>query len=582
MRGRCAKWGLSALCAAALLPAAARADGPAAYQADPGHTGLAQGTSFAPPLGKRWVRRDLGPGASFPVIAEGKVFLTAGSAIYALDLHTGATAWSRSLAAIGTAYDDGRVFAVDRNGVMQALSAQTGEALWTSKLPGASSFVSPPTAYGDYVYASGSDVVFGVRQEDGIVVWSQGAATDENVIPAVDADKTYTTGACNETTALERMLGVEVWRYSGDCFGAGGATAVVHGDRVYTRESQPGVVLDSLTGFLLDSFAATASPAFADGAGYFVNEYELFARDEASGVVQWRYTSTERLVVPPLVAGGFVYTVDDEGKLLGFDRAGGQLVWESDLQVGFGSSGESRFPGIAAAGDALVVSANGRVIGYTPGPDTPGIDDIDKPPAGSGSIALTTSREAILFGQQAQLNGELNLSSGGDGRSVVIEADRWPFGAYEPLATTEALDEDFEQVVKPDRNTMYRARYTGTNPAIESAPVTVFSEPRYRFRVIGRGPRRVLVKVTLSGPADAGLRSRRVYVYHYRQRARAATRIGSVRLRGKPTRASAQRRLRTPPLRRSDLFYVCRMERRDDGFGRPDKRLARCGRRRMR
>jgi hypothetical protein len=40
--------------------------------------------------------------------------------------------------------------------------------------------------------------------------------------------------------------------------------------------------------------------------------------------------------------------------------------------------------------------------------------------------------------------------------------------------------------------------------------------------------------------------------------------------------------LRTPSARRSDLFIVCRRERRDDGYGRWYPWMKRCGNRRLR
>jgi hypothetical protein len=40
--------------------------------------------------------------------------------------------------------------------------------------------------------------------------------------------------------------------------------------------------------------------------------------------------------------------------------------------------------------------------------------------------------------------------------------------------------------------------------------------------------------------------------------------------------------MRTPSLRRNDLFFLCRREKADDGFGEPEPRLATCGRRRVR
>jgi outer membrane protein assembly factor BamB len=261
------------------LPVAAAADGPAAFQVDAAHTGAAPGTTFAPPLGKKWVRRDLGEGASFPVLAEGRVFLTAGTNLYALDLATGATVWTRALRARGVAYDDGRVFAVDATGTMQALSAANGSVAWTTRLPGASSSISPPTAYGDFVYASSSSTLFGVNQDTGLVVWSSGAQAGERSVPAVDADKTYTSGGCGDVSSFERRTGVDVWHYDGECGGFVGSTTAVFGGQVFGS----GVILDALTGLLRDTLPSTQAPAFAGNVAYVINGRELYARDNGRG-----------------------------------------------------------------------------------------------------------------------------------------------------------------------------------------------------------------------------------------------------------------------------------------------------------
>ena len=102
------------------------------YQGDAAHTGNVD-APFAPPLGKKWVRRDLGERVSYPVISEGKVFVTATPAgnqivLYALDRRTGGTIWSRPVLGGLPAYADGRVFVAGTR--LQAYSAATGEGLW--------------------------------------------------------------------------------------------------------------------------------------------------------------------------------------------------------------------------------------------------------------------------------------------------------------------------------------------------------------------------------------------------------------------------------------------------------------------
>jgi outer membrane protein assembly factor BamB len=573
--GACA----AATAAVALAPGSAAADPPAAWQADPGHTGFAQATTFAPPLGKRWVRRDLGEDVSYPVIAEGRVFVTARGSLYALDRATGATRWSRSIAADGVAYDAGRVFAVDKTGVMQALSAATGELIWTAALSTSSPrFFSPPSASGEFVYTSSDAGTFGVRQADGIAVWNREEARSR-VPPAVDENQVYTAAGC-DVRALQRTVGVEVWHHPGGCFDStfGG---VVAGARIYAGAANQGVVLDPLTGSLIDSYAAGSPPSLAKGVGYFIGEGGLFARSEQSGIVQWRHATDQGIATPLLVAGGYVYALDGHGKLVALAAGSGQAVWDRALQLGLPVDEKAKWPGMAAAGDTLVVSAMGRVTAFSPGPDTPGVDDPDKPSGAGAKLTLTASRKLTFFGGSVVLSGKLEGPNGGFSGAIEIQADPWPYGSFEHLKTVHSTYGDFTTRVKPDRNTLYRAVHTGTNPGLQSATREVFSDFFEHFTVRGRGRRSVLVQIAVAGPPDLKLAGRLIFVYHYRRGARTAVRIGTRRLRRQGTGAHVKAVLRTPPLRPSDIFFTCLHEPRDDGFGRPAKILRRCGRRRL-
>jgi outer membrane protein assembly factor BamB len=583
-----------ALVAMALVaPGAAGADGPAAYQVDPAHAGLAPGTTFAPPLGKRWVRRDLVPEGgsssssdlypvSFPVMAEGKIFLTAGSNVYALD-HGGNTVWSRPAAANGVAYDNGRVFVIDNKGVMQALSAADGSLIWTTEVSVADEFggTAPLTASGDFVYGATEDRMFAVRQAEGIELWSEAANAFVTTVPAVDADKAYSAGGCS-ASALERRVGVEVWSYSGSCGGGASlTTAVLHGDRVYAlNQVGGGVVLDALTGLLQDTFTATQVPAFADGVGYFANGRELVARDLASGVVRWRYSEaadpydTAMIAAPPLVAGGHVYVVNG-GKAVALERETGAKVWQSDLgsQASSSSSGP-RWPGIGAAGDLLVVSYADRVVGYTPGPSTPGVNDPDKPARSTSTLELEqVTPRRLVHGQQVTLSGE--FSSPGTG-PVVIQADRWPFDGRFRAVRRFRPDQFFQLSIRPRRNTRYRAVFNGTFPGMRTRAFKVYMDIAYRFGVRALSRSRVRVRLRAAAPRAAKLRGSRYFVYFYRRGA-AARRIGTLKMRGSRTRVKDEAVLATPALRRTDRFFACRRERRDDGFGEYDPAQARCG-----
>src|SRR5262249_20648456 len=111
-----------------------------AYQIDATHSG-AQFDSVTPPLTQRW-SRDLGGQISYPLIAGGRIFVTVanpstnGSTLYALDEANGASIWGPidlggSRPWSNAAYDAGRVFAVNIDGLLRAFDAASGTLLWS-------------------------------------------------------------------------------------------------------------------------------------------------------------------------------------------------------------------------------------------------------------------------------------------------------------------------------------------------------------------------------------------------------------------------------------------------------------------
>src|SRR5207237_7079351 len=92
----------------------------------------------------------LGDLVSYPLIAEGKVFVAvrngwiAGARLYALDAATGAIAWGPvevdgGLYRATTAYDAGRVFALNYEGLLRAYAAGDGALVWSRYVTGSGS-----------------------------------------------------------------------------------------------------------------------------------------------------------------------------------------------------------------------------------------------------------------------------------------------------------------------------------------------------------------------------------------------------------------------------------------------------------
>ena len=180
-----------------------------AYQIDAAHSG-AQFDSVTPPLTQRW-SRDLGGQISYPLIAGGRIFVTVsnpstnGSTLYALDEVNGASIWGPvdlggSRPWSNAAYDAGRVFAVNFDGLLRAFDAASGALLWSKQLPGQHHFDSPPTASGGVVYVVGAGfgvTLYAVDEQDGAVNWSALLFSGSDSSPAVTSTGVFVAFACN-------------------------------------------------------------------------------------------------------------------------------------------------------------------------------------------------------------------------------------------------------------------------------------------------------------------------------------------------------------------------------------------------
>ncbi|HEX2058728.1 MAG TPA: PQQ-binding-like beta-propeller repeat protein [Actinomycetota bacterium] len=327
-------------------PDIATGKGTVAYQVDVAHSGQLGDSTLAPPLRKLWTT-ELGDGISYPLVADGKVFVTLragedyGTAIYALDASTGTIAWFRELAQTynwsNAAYDDGKVFVVTYDGTMLALDADDGRELWSTQLPDQWSFSSEPTAADGFVYTGGSGnggTVYAVRQGDGTVAWRTNTISGgDHSSPALAGNDVYVSYSGPQVYAFDRTSGAQRWRFHGCCTGGGGRTPVYHAGYLYVR-SDGNHVLDAATGERIGGFDATLAPAFSGTMGFFFNGSKLVAREVPSGSVEWSFQGDGFLSSAPVVANGHVYVGSGLGHVYALERGSGQVAWRGKVGTG--------------------------------------------------------------------------------------------------------------------------------------------------------------------------------------------------------------------------------------------------------
>src|SRR3954452_20015375 len=380
--------GMRALLAAAIAPALASPGArPASPQTTPwrGAPTRDNGVTGAPEpaLGVLWAL-DMGAPVSYPVVAGDTVFVTTrnpggdayGTTVVALDLATGAVRWTRPIAGTyywsGLGYDAGRLFVLDFDGDLTALSPASGATLWNRRLPGQYAFASPPAARDGRVYAIGAGTggtVYGVRESDGVVEWTRALPTGGGA-PAVDGTSAYVSLVCGHAYALNRDTGATRWEHHGDCTGGGDVTPAVHAGRVYPLGDND-AIYSAGSGAVIGSADFQGAPAFADGTAYVPWPSGLLAVDAGTWAGHWASRAGGLEDEAPLVSAGHVYAGSEDGYVLALRRSDGVADWCASTAgepVGTGTGNVDRpDSGLGAGGGRLLVPAGRFLVAYGPG-----------------------------------------------------------------------------------------------------------------------------------------------------------------------------------------------------------------------
>lgn len=381
---------LPAAMAATTAGSPAPPDSSVAYQVNSFHDGKVAGGTEKPPLVKQWTR-DLGGRVSYPIVVDGKVFVTAptggggyGTTIYALDARTGKDAWGPfDIGGLyywsALAYGDGKLFALNYDGILQAFDVRTGDLRWIVHLPDQWSFTSPPTYRNGVVYTAGAGsggTVYAVSAADGALLWRAGVANGDSSSPAVSDTGVYVSYACIQAYDLNPATGAQIWHYAGPCSGGGGRTAVLSNGRLWTRDDAgfTPLALDAATGALAASYGAGPAPAFDGGTGFFLSGGVLKARDATNQAFLWSFAGDGQLTTAPLIANGYVYVGSATGMFWALDEATGLPVWSDNVGAGIQPPDEHNATGLTGLGagqGVVVVPASTLLVVYANAPEPP-------------------------------------------------------------------------------------------------------------------------------------------------------------------------------------------------------------------
>lgn len=513
----------------ALAPGPAQASDSRAFQVNVAHSGAQYEQGLNPPFRRRWVA-ELGDQMSYPVIADGRVFVTVrnsggtyGSRVVALDAGTGAALWSRALGGTyywsGIAYDEGRLYAVNGDGLLVALTPATGEPLWSRQLPGQYSFSSPPTADEGMVYVGGAGsggTLYAVRGATGDVVWTQPVANGDNSSPAVGLGKVYVSYACLNVYAFGQADGAPAWRHQTGCSGGGGRTPALHEGRLYARDGSDGVILDAGDGEVLGAFPPSAPPAFGGLTALTVSQSTLEAIDLSTGSSRWTF-SDGAISSAPMVVNEHVIVGSANGAVYALELATGRPVWVDD-QLGEPVPAPDEhnvsqpLTGFGAGGGLVVVPAMTRLFAYEVGePGTTGggttgggTGSTGGGTTGSGTTGSGTTGSGSTGGTTGSgSTGSGTTSAATTGSSTTGSATTGDAGPLTPAPQDPAFT-----VVAPDSVSLRTAQRRGIRLAVtvRNAGSLVVAAAAARARDVGRGRRKRAIALgrALRYAANAG------------------------------------------------------------------------------
>jgi PQQ-like domain/PQQ enzyme repeat len=371
--------------------AVAAGDRSVAWQVDVAHSGSLHAPGLSPPFTPAW-SRELPGWASYPIVAEGKVFVVVsdvsgdtpyGRDVYALDQGSGATVWVRHIEGPywrgALAYDAGRLFVVGFDGIVHALSAHDGAVLWQSALPNAYGFASAPVAaQGRVLYTAAAHdgpSVGALDQIDGHAIW-RNILNLSSGTPAVDGDRLHVAGPSPTAEAFSAATGALIWEHAGGS-GGGGVLTVVGAGRLWLwseTSAGAGWIFDLATGASAGTFSSPTAPAIDGDVVVMRSASGVWAQDVA-GRHLWDAHLGGELTSPPFIVNGVVLVGALDGTLTGLDLGTGRVVWSAN--VGAGVTGASpaqavnSLGGIGGGDGLLVVPAQQRLVAFRSGGAAP-------------------------------------------------------------------------------------------------------------------------------------------------------------------------------------------------------------------
>jgi outer membrane protein assembly factor BamB len=293
----------------------------------------------------------------YPIIKDEKVFiLDTAAELVAYDMSKEKKLWKsqvfqkkflKNYRAPKIGYSAGKIFAVAGVNKIAAVNEIDGKVLWSKNM--ASIPVSAPVCDGELVYVSTNDnKLYAFSKEDGELQWMQSGIVRTTAIfgasdPVIYKDLIIVSYSSGEIYAVRRKTGEAIW------------------------SQNLNVSKATNSDFYLNDIDAT--PLVKDGVIYSIgNGGIMMAIDAKSGNYLWKKEIAG--IVDFWAAGGFLFVINNDNKLLAIHKKTGGIKWISqlpNLKKEKNPSTKILYNGVLMAGDKLLVSSSrGEILILSP------------------------------------------------------------------------------------------------------------------------------------------------------------------------------------------------------------------------
>ncbi len=296
--------------------------------------------------------------ASSPVIGEGRIFtIDTQAVVRAISPQNGATMWQAQVRGAnapegalfggGVVYDNGRIYATNGAGDAAALDAKTGALVWRVR-PGGP-LRGAPTVANDNVYVVSQDnQLFALNPANGATRWNgSGAVEIAGILGASSpaaAQGTVVAGfSSGELNAYRYENGQNLW--------------------------QDALARTSISTSVTSLSDIDADPVIDAGRVYAVGQGgRMVAIELITGQRVWEINVAG--IATPWVAGDWIFVVTDDARLLALSRTTGGIRWMTQLtryRDAKDKKGRIDWVGPILAGDRLVLANSvGQIVYVSP------------------------------------------------------------------------------------------------------------------------------------------------------------------------------------------------------------------------